>query len=124
MDSGDREHFKFNEDDEAIDEKRRLVGVHIEDGEAAARELAKQVRVPSRSISPPWGSIRFRLALRTYAPWGVRVVSQTKSRNIPTRNVLPLFFVLQITWLQRSAARTFLGKEPPTATWQVSQAVH
>ena len=45
----------------------------------------------SRSIPPPWGSIRFRLALRTYAPWGVRVVSQTKSRKIPTRNILPLF---------------------------------
>ena len=55
-----------------------------------------QVRVVSRSISPPWGSIRFRLVLRTYAPWGVRVVSQTKSRKIPTRNILPLFFVLQI----------------------------
>ena len=54
-----------------------------------------QVRVVRRSISPPWGSIRFRLALRTYAPWGVRVVSQTKSRKIPTRNILPLFFVLQ-----------------------------
>ena len=43
------------------------------------------VRAVSRSISPPWGSIRFRLALRAYAPWGVRVVSQTKSRKIPTR---------------------------------------
>ena len=38
----------------------------------------------SHLIPPPWGSIRFRLALRTYAPWGVRVVSQTKSRKIPT----------------------------------------
>ena len=47
----------------------------------------------TRSIPPPWGSIRFRLAPRTYAPWGVRVVSQTKSRKIPTRNILPLFFV-------------------------------
>ena len=28
------------------------------------------VRVPSRPMSPPRGSIRFRLALRTYAPWG------------------------------------------------------
>ena len=53
-----------------------------------------QVRVASRSISPPWGSIRFRLAPRTYdaPPWGVRVVSQTKSRKIPTRKILPLFF--------------------------------
>ena len=50
------------------------------------------VPVVSRSISPPWGSIRFRLALRMYAPWGVRVVSQTKSRKIPTRNILSLFF--------------------------------
>ena len=51
-----------------------------------------EVRVVSRSIPPPWRSIRFRLALRTYAPWGVRVVSQAKSRKIPTRNILPLFF--------------------------------
>ena len=50
------------------------------------------VCVASRSISPRWGSTRFRLALRTYAPWGVRVVSQTKSRKIPTRKILPLFF--------------------------------
>ena len=48
-------------------------------------------RVTSRSISPPWGLIRFRLALRTYAPWGVRVVSQTKSRKIPTRNIYRSF---------------------------------
>ena len=56
-----------------------------------------KVRLASRSIPPRWGSIRFRLALRTYAPCGpsVRVVSQTKSRKIPTRKVLPLFFVLQ-----------------------------
>ena len=63
----------------------------VRDGAAEAHAGAR-VRVASRSISPPWGSIRFRLALRTYAPWGVRVVSQTKSRKIPTRNILPLFF--------------------------------
>ena len=42
---------------------------------------------------PPWGSNRFRLAPRTYAAWGciVRVVSQTKSRKIPTQKILPLF---------------------------------
>ena len=44
-----------------------------------------QVRVASRSILPPWGSFRFRPALR------VRVVSQTKSRKIPTRIILPVF---------------------------------
>ena len=53
------------------------------------------VRVAGRSVAPPWGSSRFRLALRTYdaPPCGpsVRVVSQTKSRNIPTRKTLPLF---------------------------------
>jgi len=53
----------------------------------------KVVIVASRLISPPWRSIRFRLALRTYAPWGARVVSQAKSRKIPTRNILPLFSV-------------------------------
>ena len=30
----------------------------------------KGVRIASRSIRPRWWSIRFRLALRTYAPWG------------------------------------------------------
>ena len=56
-----------------------------------------QARGMRRSIPPPRGSIRFRLALRAYdaPPWGVRVVSQTKSRKIPTRNILPPFFVLQ-----------------------------
>ena len=54
-----------------------------------------EVRVLSRSTSPQWGSIRVRLALRTYAPWGVRVVSLTnsKSKKTPTRKTSPLFFV-------------------------------
>ena len=51
--------------------------------------------VASRSMPPPWGSIRFRPAPRTYdaPPCGlsVRVVSQTKPRKIPTRKMLPLF---------------------------------
>ena len=49
----------------------------------------QRVRAASRSIPPPWGSIRFRVAPRTYASWGciVRVVTRTKSRKIPTRNV-------------------------------------
>ena len=58
----------------------------------------QDVRVPRRSIPPPWRAIRFRLALRTYAPCGpsVRVVSQTKSRKIPTsRDILPLCFVIR-----------------------------
>ena len=53
------------------------------------------VCVVSRSISPPWGSIRFRLALRTHTPFGVRAVSQTKSRRTPTRKTLPLLFVIR-----------------------------
>ena len=46
---------------------------------------ALEVRLASRSIPPQWGSIRFRLAPRTYAPWGcvVHVVSQPKSRRYP-----------------------------------------
>ena len=53
--------------------------------------------VVSRSIPPPWGSIRFRLAHHTYAPWGciARVVSQTRSRKIPTLKPLPLYFVIR-----------------------------
>ena len=49
------------------------------------------VRVAGRSISPQWRLIRVRLAPRTYAPWGVRVVCLTKLRKIPTRKMLPLF---------------------------------
>ena len=60
--------------------------------------------VPSRSTLPRWGSIRFRLALRTYAPWGVRVVSQTKSRKIPTRNISPLFAVSRYAALEKAHA--------------------
>jgi len=61
---------------------------------SSSRRSSRPDRGPppvSRSIPPPWRSIRFRLTLRTYAPWGVRVVSQTKSRKIPTRKILPLF---------------------------------
>ena len=49
-------------------------------GQASDEAVA---RVSSRPISPRWGSIRFRQALRTYAPCGpsVRVVSLTKSRK-------------------------------------------
>ena len=50
----------------------------------------------SRAVQfhPHGGTIQFRLALRTYdaPPWGVRLMSQTKSRKIPTRKILPLFF--------------------------------
>ena len=69
----------------------------------------KQVRVATRSITPRWRSIRFRLALRTYdaPPCGpsVRVVSQTKSRKIPTRKILPLVVVFVI--VIRLSTRTF-----------------
>ena len=42
---------------------------------------------------PDGGQFDFVWLSRTYAPWGVRVVSQTKSRKIPTHNTLPLFSV-------------------------------
>ena len=57
------------------------------------RFLSGEVAIDGKHREPfnstPWGSIRFRLAPRAYAPWGciVRVVSQTKSRKIPTRNI-------------------------------------
>ena len=70
--------------------------------------LFMKVRDTSRSIPPPWRSIRFRLALRTYAPWGVRVVSQTKSRKIPARKILPLCFASRPA--TRASTRT--AKEP------------
>ena len=52
-----------------------------------------KVRVASRSISPPWGPIRFRPAPRTYAPWGciVRVVSKTKSGKYHPKYFISLF---------------------------------
>ena len=46
-------------------------------------EAEGKVRVVSRPISPRRESIRFRRAPRTYASWGVRVASLTKSRKIP-----------------------------------------
>ena len=66
---------------------------------AGWKKKGYMVRATGRTIPPPWGSYRFRLALRTDAPWGciVRVVGQTKSRKIPTRNILPLFFVRRRT---------------------------
>ena len=68
-----------------------------DDGRGRVPRPRQGVRVPSRSISPPWGSIRFRRALHTYAPLGVRVVPdrRTKSRKIHTRNILPLFLVIR-----------------------------
>ena len=73
---------------------------------SGAGSSSGSVRVTSRSVSPPWRSIRFRLALRTYAPWGciVRVVSQAKSRKIPTRKILPLFFASRHLLRPRHAA--------------------
>ena len=57
------------------------------------------VPATSRSLSPRWRSIRFRLALRTHdaPPRGciVRVVSQTKSRKIPTRKIITALFRAQ-----------------------------
>ena len=50
---------------------------------AARREQGAQVRVPGRLISPPWRSIRFRLAPRTYAPWGVRVGARRNQEKNP-----------------------------------------
>ena len=50
---------------------------------------------------PRWGSIRFRLAPRTYdaPPCGpsVRVVRLTKSRKIPTRKIFTALFRVQAT---------------------------
>ena len=59
----------------------------------------RHVRAPSRSIPPPWGSIRLRQAHHTYAPRGciVRVVPGrlTKPRKTPTGNILRLVVVIR-----------------------------
>ena len=66
-----------------------------------AAECAK-VRVVSRTIPPRRRTIRFtlRLALHTYdaPPWGARVVPDrlTKSRETPTRTMLPLFIACRL----------------------------
>ena len=64
---------------------------------AWARSGDVMVRVMGRSISPRWEATQFRLATHAYAPWGpsVRGVSLTKSGQITTRNMLPLFSVLR-----------------------------
>ena len=58
-----------------------------------------------RSIAPRWGSIRCRLAPRTYAPWGciARVVSRTKSRKRPARGNVTALFYFQDAHLRRFA---------------------
>ena len=82
---------------------------HPEDITALVREQVSSVdnktllwaRYASRAVQfhPQWGSIRFRLPPRTYdaPPWGciVRVVELAKSREIPTRKILPLFFMIR-----------------------------
>ena len=77
--------------------------VHLDGrgGAHAAREL-EQVRAAGHSISPPWGSIRFGLALRTYdAPlWGAYVWrARRNQRKISTRKISPPLFVIKyLTW--------------------------
>ena len=53
------------------------------------------VHFASRSLPSRWGAIRFRLALRAYTPWGLRRVSLTKSRTIPTHQTVPPFLALR-----------------------------
>ena len=55
--------------------------------------LLHNVRVVSRSNPPQWWPIRNRPPICACAPWGVRVDELAKSRKIPTRKYLPLFFV-------------------------------
>ena len=70
------------------------------------------VRAQSRSIPPPWRSIRFRPAPRAYdaPPWGciVRVVSRTKSRKCFThhpKKITALFreqgYTFKLAWSHR-----------------------
>ena len=70
-------------------------GRRVNETESTAARKWLNARILSRlhveRVGVQWRSIRFRLALRKYAPWGVRVVSLTKSRKIPTRKTLPLF---------------------------------
>ena len=86
-----------------------------------------EVRVMSRSISPRWRSIRFRLALRTYTPCGpsVRVVSLAKSRtNTHPRHITarvldqaPEFIATFEVCQQRAliAGKPYFGLEFPQA---------
>ena len=73
----------------------------------------------SRAIQshPDGGQFDFVwLSARTmHAPWGyiVRVASQTKSRKIPTRNTLPLFFVSRRDKQNVAAVRVLSRSIPP-----------
>ena len=81
--------------------------VHREVAEA----VIKSVYVPwAVQFHPQWGSIRLRPITPTCAPPGVRVGVLAKSRNLPTRNVLPHFFVSRQT--QRGTAGEPLSREP------------
>ena len=108
-----------------LDDSRAYdVGLSDDAGGGNPLGFAIKARLASRSIPPRRRSIRLRLALRTYAPWGVRVVSLTKSRKIPTRKTLPLFLVEQVAYAptQHQVTRlddyvkwTLYGVKPDTA---------
>ena len=65
----------------------QLLVTSLEEYKADPEKTLRKVSLVSRSIPPRWGSVRFRLALRTYdaTPWGVHVASLTWSRKMPTR---------------------------------------
>ena len=80
----------------------------------------------SRSTSPRWGSVRFRFAPRTYAPWGciVRVASRTKSRQVPTRNILPLVSVVRRKRGRGSSRAKEYDHHPHQPGWHMAGQPH
>ena len=72
---------------------------------ATCTGFTAQVRVTSHSIRPPWGSIRISPGSPHVRPITVRVRSQTESRKIPTRKVLPPIY------------RLFAAQEKATPGW-------
>ena len=97
----------------------------LEQGRPPRRDgasLRRLVRAVGRSISPDGGQFDFVRGAKRTCPWGVRAVSLTKSRKMPTRKILPLVFVgrLDITNIKvRVASRS---NPPQCGTNSISPA--
>ena len=77
---------------------------------------APPARTHAVQFHPPWGSVHFCFTSRTHAPWGVRAASLRKSKKIPLRKIVPLFFMSTHAHPACVAAVTTALRQLPRAT--------